>query len=113
MYAIRSYYAVALIAQSIEKTQAGTSLVDDTSKALDRIVSKVGQAAELVEEIAASSGSQATSIIQVNAGIEQMSQMVQHNSASAQQVAAASQELLSQASLLSDMVGGFHRNNFV
>jgi methyl-accepting chemotaxis protein len=43
----------------------------------------------------------------MNAGIDQMSQMVQHNSATAQEVAAASEELLSQASMLKDMVGQF------
>ena len=43
----------------------------------------------------------------MNAGLDQISQIVQQNSASAQQAAAASQELLSQASMLKEMVEQF------
>jgi len=98
---------VALIAESMEKTEQGTSMVNETAQVLERIVSAVDQAASIVAEIADSSSDQASGIVQVNTGIDQMSQMVQHNSATAQEVAAASEELLSQASMLKDMVGQF------
>lgn len=98
---------VALIAQSIDKITAGTSMVNETAGVLDNIMTTVDKAAGLVGQIAASSSEQATGIIQVNSGIEQMSQKVQHNSATAQEVAAASEELSSQASMLKDMVGQF------
>lgn len=98
---------VTLIAQSIDKITAGTSMVNETAGVLDNIVTKVDKAAGLVGEIAVSSSQQASGIIQVNAGIDQMSQNIQHNSATAQEVAAASEELSSQASMLKDMVGQF------
>lgn len=96
-----------LITQSIERTKAGTVIVNNTAQALERIVSTVEQAAGIVEGINEASNSQAAGIVQVNAGLDQISQIVQQNSASAQQAAAASEELLSQATLLKEMVEQF------
>lgn len=96
-----------LIEGSIRKTEAGTKIADDTAASLAKIVSGVEKAAQLVSEIAASSGQQATAIAQVNHGIEQMSQVVQTNSATSQEAAAATQELYSQAETLKRMVGQF------
>ena len=46
-------------------------------------------------------------VAQVNKGIEQVSQVTQTNSATAEESAAASEELSSQAALLREMVGRF------
>ena len=96
-----------LIEGSMSKTAAGTRIADETAEALERIVAGVDKAAQLVGDIASASGEQATSILQINRGIEQMSQVVQTNSATAEEAAAASEELSSQAELLKDMVEQF------
>jgi len=98
----------ALIEGSIKKTEAGTKIADETAAALEGIVASVEKAVELVGEIAAASNEQATAIAQVNKGIEQMSQVVQTNSATSEQAAAAAEELSSQAELLKSMVGKFN-----
>ncbi len=99
-----------LIEGSIRKVETGTKIADQTASALAGIVSSVEKAAELVAQIASASNEQATGISQVDRGIEQLSQVVQTNSATAQEAAAASEELSSQAVLLKTMVDQFKLN---
>jgi methyl-accepting chemotaxis protein len=96
-----------LIEGSIQKTEAGTKIADETAKALSAIVEDVEKAAELVGEIAAASNEQAAAITQVNRGIEQMNEVVQTNTATSQQAAAASEELSGQAETLKGLVKKF------
>lgn len=99
-----------MIEESIRKVKAGTSMADNTALALEKIVGSVGKATELIGSIAVASNDQATSVAQVNSGIEQVSQVVQTNSSTAEESAAVSEELSGQASLLQDMVGRFNLN---
>jgi len=96
-----------LIEGSIRKVQSGTKIANDTALALNKIVEGVSQAAELVGDIAVASNEQATGIAQVDQGIGQVSQVVQTNSATAEQSAAASEELSGQAGLLKERVTMF------
>ncbi|MBZ9634329.1 methyl-accepting chemotaxis protein [Clostridium sp. FP1] len=96
-----------LVEGSIKKVEIGTKIANNTAESLDQIVVGVSKAATLVGEIAAASNEQATAIYQINKGIEQVSDVVQTNSATAEQSAAASEELSSQASMLKNMVGKF------
>ncbi|MBP7401442.1 MAG: MCP four helix bundle domain-containing protein [Clostridia bacterium] len=96
-----------LIEGSIRKVEIGTRIADDTASALDRIVSDVAKAAELVGSIAVASNEQASGIAQINQGVEQVSMVVQANSATAEQSAQASEELSSQAGLLKRMIDRF------
>ena len=99
-----------LIEGSINKVQAGTKIANETAAALIEIVEGVDKAATLVGGIADASNVQATGIAQVNRGIEQVAQVVQNNSATAEESAASSEELSSQAELLKGMVGRFKLN---
>jgi methyl-accepting chemotaxis protein len=65
------------------------------------------QAAELVGEISSASSEQATAIAQIDQGLEQVSVVVQSNSATAEQSAASSEELSGQSELLHEKVGRF------
>lgn len=96
-----------LIEGSIKKAESGTSIANETAKSLVDIVKGVTQAADLVGDIAKASSEQASAIAQINKGIEQVSQVVQTNSATAEESAAASEELSSQAEMLKDMIGRF------
>lgn len=96
-----------LIAATSKRTEAGSEIAGQTAQSLEKIMEDAGKTANLVREIAVSSNEQATGISQINKGIEQMSQVVQANSATAEQSAAASQELAAQANILKDMVGRF------
>lgn len=97
----------ALIEGSMHKVGAGTTIANETAKSLEQIVQGVDAAATLVGQIAEASREQAMGIAQTNDGIEQVSQVVQSNSATAEESAAASEELSGQAQLLKEMVGQF------
>lgn len=96
-----------LIENSIRKVETGARIANLTAKALGEIVSDVDIAADLIQSIAMASTEQARGLDQVNAGITQVSQVIQTNVATAQESAAASEELSSQAARLQEQVAVF------
>lgn len=96
-----------LIEGTVQAVQAGTGIADTTATALNSVAQSAQQASDTVEKIANASNQQATAIVQVTQGIDQIASVVQTNSATAEQSAAASEELSGQASLLKDVVAQF------
>lgn len=96
-----------LIEGSISKVEIGTKIADRTASALANIVDFVEKEVQLVGKIAAASNEQASGIVQINKGIDQLSNVVQSNSAVAEQAAAASEELTGQADMLKQMIMQF------
>lgn len=96
-----------LIEGSIDKVNIGTQIVDETATALREIVDGIKKTSDLVGNIANASNVQASNITQINVGIDQVAQVIQHNAATSQQSAAASEELLSQAEILRQMINQF------
>ncbi len=94
----------ALIEGSLKKVEAGTRIADGTADSLVRIVEGVDKTVALMGQIAISSNEQATGIAQINRGIDQLSDVVQNNSATAEESAATTEELSGQAALLKNMV---------
>ena len=103
----------AMIEESIKKSDRGTIIAKETAEALNKIVDGIEEVASIVNNISHASVDQATGIQQINQGIIQVSEVVQTNSATSEEGAAASEELSSQAALLKEMVSKFKlRNNF-
>lgn len=100
-----------LIQGSIKKVQTGTQIADETAVALRQIVEGIRKTSDIVGNIAISSNEQASNIAQINAGIDQVAQVVQHNSATSEESAAASEELSSQAEMLKEMINRFELRN--
>lgn len=98
----------SLIENSVKKVKAGNELANDTAEALRKMVDGSDTAAQLVGGIAEASNQQASAIMQINRGIDHLSEIVQSNSASAEETAAAAEELSSQAQLLQQMVARFN-----
>ena len=96
-----------LIEGSIDKVEAGTKIADETAVSLKEILNEIEKVADLVGKIAEASNDQASEITQITTGIEQVSLVVQTNSATAEESAAASEELSGQAEMLKQMVGAF------
>ncbi len=94
----------ALIENSMKAVDKGTIISKQTEDVLDAAVSKSEIAAEMIEEISKASLNQAESVSQVLAGIEQISAIVQTNSATAEESAAASEELSGQAQVLKELI---------
>lgn len=82
-----------MIEESIRNAERGTSIARKTSEALNKIVDDVSKVTSLIKNIAVASNEQASGIEQVNQGIMMVSDVVQKNSATAQESATASEEL--------------------
>ena len=93
-----------LIEDSINKVEAGSKIADDTAKALEKITEVVKQSEALINGIAEASNYQATAVAQIDQAIGQVSQVVQTNSATSQECAAASEELSNQANRMRDLL---------
>ncbi len=93
-----------LIADSINKVGTGSKIAEDTAKALEVITEAVKKSEVLINNIAESSNYQATSVAQIEQAITQVSQVVQTNSATSEQCAAASEELSSQSTRMRDLL---------
>jgi len=97
----------SLIQNSIEKAELGVQIAGDTSESLTEIVSGINESSALISEIAKSSEVQSMGISNINSGIDQVAQVVQHNSAIAQESAASSEEMNDQIILLESLVSQF------
>ncbi|WP_434798879.1 methyl-accepting chemotaxis protein [Terrisporobacter vanillatitrophus] len=97
-----------LIENSINAVANGTSIVDNTSQSLQIILDKTSKVATLLENIAKASEEESNAINQVTLGLEQISQVVQTNSATSEESAAASEELSGQASQLKTLISKFN-----
>lgn len=93
-----------LIEDSIHKVEAGSQIAGETADALEQITTAVKQCESIILGIAEASNYQATAIAQINQAIEQVSQVVQNNSATSEECAAASIELSNQASRMRDLL---------
>lgn len=96
-----------LIENSLKSIEYGTSVANDTAKSLNSIIENASKITEFINEISKASIEQASSVNRVNGEVEKISTVIQNNSASAEQSAAASQELNSQAQILKELVGKF------
>ena len=71
------------------------------------IVNNIDKIVELISNIAVASNEQATAITQIDQAIGQVSDVVQSNSATSEQCAAASEELSNQAMRLRELISKF------
>ncbi len=99
-----------LIESSVQKGENGTEIANRTAASLTEIVTSIGKTSDLVAEIAASSKDQAEGIVQVNDGLTQVDQVVQRNTAGAEESAAAAEELSGQSAYMRELIGQFNLN---
>ena len=96
-----------MIEGSIKKTEVGTRIAEETSKALEEIVTGSTKVTDLIGEIASASKEQAQGIGQINQGLSQVDQVTQQVTANAEESASASEELSSQSLQLKQMLTKF------
>lgn len=97
-----------LITTSSEQVTSGVHLVGQTGQMLERIVAKVGEVRGLINDISASTESQAANLQQVNSAVGDMDRSTQQNAAMVEESTAAARSLTSEASELLKLVGGFN-----
>ncbi|HTB86148.1 MAG TPA: methyl-accepting chemotaxis protein [Candidatus Sulfotelmatobacter sp.] len=94
----------AKIEGAIDNTARGVDISDKVSLALTGIVDQARQVDELATEVAHSCSEQTQGITQINSAVGQMDRVTQGNAASAEESAAAAQELETQARSMKDAV---------
>ncbi len=97
----------SLIEASINAVNKGVALVDATAEHLQTVANQSNEVAAMVEQIAETSREQATAMHQITTGIDQIASVVQTNSATSEQSAAASQEMAGQATTLKQLIDRF------
>lgn len=109
--AVRSGSAVsettAMVEESIKNIDQGTQLAESTGTQLEEIVQGSNKVADFLGEIALASKEQAQGVEQINGGLEQIDQVTQSNTASAEQSASAAEELAAQGQELKGLIARF------
>jgi len=94
----------SLIAESVEKVDEGTHLVDVASETIEQIVKSVQHVAGIVSEITSATVEQSAGIDLVNVAVAEMDQVTQQNAALVEEVAAAADSMSTQVQrLVSDV----------
>lgn len=96
-----------LIEDSISKVNNGTNIANITANTLVTIVENTLDVSKIINNIADSSKNQSKEIIQTTSDVLEISNVVQSNSATSEESAAAAQELSSQSELLKQKIGFF------
>ena len=96
-----------LIETSVGAVERGIVVADDTAKQLETVVSGSRVIVEKVNAAAEALSGQQESFRQIRSGVENINDVVQTNSATSQECAAASQEMNSQAETLKNLIEKF------
>lgn len=94
----------ALIEDAITNVKNGTGMAHKTGESLQSIVNHVNDVSELITDIAQATKEQSYGVTQVSSGLDQIDQVTQGNTSTADQSAAASTQLLSHARKLSETI---------
>lgn len=120
-FAVVANQVNVLADQSAQAAKESAALIETSVKAVEKGMVIAGQTAAQLEEVAENSKlittevtniaetleTQTTEIKQINEGIEQINDVVQTNSATSEECAAASQEMSSEAESLREMIRKF------
>ena len=93
-----------LIEDTISAIQTGSKLITASAESLNEVKESSEKSKQLVADIANEMQREAVSIAEITTGLEQIAQVVQENSATAEQSSASSQELNDHATELKNMV---------
>ncbi|WP_301232536.1 methyl-accepting chemotaxis protein [Pandoraea capi] len=96
-----------LIDASVDRVQAGASLVDQAGKTMQEITNAVQRVTDIMGEISAASEAQSGGIDQIARAVTQMDEVTQQNAALVEEAAAASQSLEDQVQSLKRAVAIF------
>ncbi|RKE25664.1 methyl-accepting chemotaxis protein [Paraburkholderia sp. BL23I1N1] len=96
-----------LIADSVDRVEVGSTLVEQAGGTINEIVASVKRVTDIVGEISSASQEQSSGIEQVNQAVNQMDQVTQQNAALVEEASAAAQSMAQQAQGLRAAVAFF------
>ena len=97
----------SLIEETIDAVNKGARISGETADSLKNVSDRTATINQIINDINSASESEAEGITQISIGMNQISSVVQTNSATAEESAAASEELSGQAQILNDLVSKF------
>ena len=100
-----------LIGETVAAIENGTALAKAAVERMNKVAVAAGAVAEINNKINTASKDAADSITQITIGVDQISAVVQTNSATAEESAAASEELSGQANMLKELMAAFRFEN--
>lgn len=100
-----------LIENSIKLVRYGTTLTEETMEALSAVVVSADESVEIVGRISDSSAAQAGYLLQLSEGMENISQVVLNNAATAEESSSSAQALSTHAEDLKFAAHKFHLRN--
>ncbi len=95
------------ISDSMRAVERGRNLVADVDDNMEKTVQLAAEAISSMDQVAENSIAQASSVAQLTIGVDQISAVVQTNSATSEESAAASEELSSQAIVMKQLLQKF------
>lgn len=104
--------STVLIETSINAVEKGIVIADETAKQLERVAKDSKSVTKSVTEIADALEAQTESFTKVNEDVDNINDVVQTNSATSQECAAASEEMSSQATMLTNLISKFKVGTF-
>ncbi len=102
-----------LIAETLTAVKNGSTTAIETANSLEKSAETTRELVTLIDEITQASETQSQAVFQINIGMEQIASVVQNNSSTAQESAAASEELSSQATILKNLIENFRLRNLM
>ena len=96
-----------LIETSLQEIEHGNQITDMTAEALQKVVEGIEDLANESKRAMEESNAQADAMMQIEQGIEQISTVVQNNSATAEETSATSEELSAQATNMNELTAAF------
>ncbi len=96
-----------LIAKSLAEIEQGNAITVRTADALEQVMGGIKELAEGSKATSTQSSEQADTMVQVQLGVEQIAEVVQNNSASAEETSATSEELNAQSENLKALIDHF------
>jgi methyl-accepting chemotaxis protein len=92
---------------SLNMVKEGMNVVQETSATLNTIVKDVANISTLISQIAGISTEQASSITQINIGVNEISAIVQDTTATAEECTSTADELNTQAEIMKELISFF------
>ena len=99
--------SATLIQSSVDAVEEGMAMAQSAADQLEEVAGMSTVIVEEVNRIARALAEQETSFNEINTGVDHINDVVQTNSATSEQSAAASEEMASQATVLKDLMSRF------
>ena len=96
-----------LIEESMNEVEVGNKVTKETNEAMQKVMSELDQIIQEVANIRTASDRQAVSVSNIKKGVEDINDVIQSNSAAAEETSATSEELSASATTLNELLEHF------